>query len=200
MKWVGLTGGLGTGKTTVASIIRKQGYPVFDADEVARHVVRAGSPGLKSVVDQFGPQFLNSAGELDRQKMADFVFSDPEKLKKLEALIHPLVQAEVSKLKSEAEKSGIDLAFYDVPLLFEKKLSGFDAVVVVTASLETQKLRLKNRNNWTDQEIEKRIKSQVALSEKIAGADFVINNDGALENLAKNVLKLIEQLKGFKKS
>ena len=195
MRWIGLTGGLGTGKSTVAKILREQGFPVFDADEVAKAVVRAGTPGLKLVVKEFGQDYLNRDGELNRSKLAQLVFSKPETLLKLEAIIHPLVQEEVQKLRDHHKSQGHKIAFYDVPLLFEKKLKGFDAVVVVTASPENQRERLLARNSWSDEEIQRRLRNQVPLAEKIDQADYVINNDGTVEELKAAVTDLLKKLR-----
>ncbi len=195
MRWIGLTGGLGTGKSTVAKIIRQQGFPVLDADEVAREVVRAGTPGLKSVLDEFGAEFLGRDGELDRQKLARLVFSNPDNLLRLEAIIHPLVQERVAALKAAEKAKGHDLVFYDVPLLFEKKIGGFDSVVVVSAKPEVQRERLHRRNNWTDEEVQRRLSNQIPLSEKIAQADYVIENNGDMDALKAAVLKLLKKLK-----
>jgi dephospho-CoA kinase len=194
MKWIGLTGGLGTGKSTVAQILKSEGLPVLDADEIAKSVVRAGTPGLKSVIDHFGTEFLNSSGELDRQKMAQLVFSKPDTLLKLEAIIHPLVQAEVLRIRKDEEKKGMPMAFYDVPLLYEKNIKGFDAVVVVVAPPDVQMERLKKRNNWSEAEISNRLKNQLALDKKAAQADYVIVNDGSMEHLKKQVKDLLGKI------
>jgi dephospho-CoA kinase len=195
MRWIGLTGGLGTGKSTVAKILREQGFPVLDADDVAKTVVQAGTPGLKLVVKEFGQEYLKADGNLDRQKMARLVFTHPETLLKLESIIHPLVQAEVARLKDVEKSKGSDIVFYDVPLLFEKKLKGFDAVVVVTASPEIQRERLLARNNWSDEEVQRRLRNQVPLPEKIDQADYVIENSGTFDELRQKVSDFLRKLK-----
>lgn len=194
MKWIGLTGGLGTGKSTVAQIIRSEGVPVLDADELAKKAVMAGTPGLKSVIDQFGTEFLTAAGELDRKKMAKLVFSKPDTLLKLESIIHPLVQAEVLRVKLDEANKGTKMVFYDVPLLYEKNIKGFDAVVVVVAAPDIQMERLKKRNNWSEAEIVNRLKNQISLEKKAAQADHVIVNDGSLDELKTQVKALLKKI------
>lgn len=194
MKWIALTGGLGTGKSTVAQMIRQHGYLVLDADQLAKDVVKAGTSGLKAVVTQFGSQFLNSSGELDRQQMAQLVFNDADKLKTLEAIIHPLVQLEVQKQKDQEKIKKSRMCFYDVPLYFEKKLSGFDAVLVIASNEKNQYERLRRRNAWTDLEIQRRLSHQVPLGQKIAEADFVIHNDGTQEELQRKLDDVLESL------
>ncbi len=195
MKWIGLTGGLGTGKSTVAKILREFGCVVLDADRMAADVITSGTTGLRSVVQRFGNDFLLSNGQLDRKKMSREVFGNPEALSDLEAIIHPLVKVEVERHKELEKRKGSDLLFYDVPLLYEKNISGFDAVVVVASSYENQKLRIRQRNPWSEDEINNRLKSQLPLSQKIQKANYVIFNDGTLENLKIEVEKLLATLK-----
>ncbi len=195
MKWIGLTGGLGTGKSTVAKVLREHSCVVLDADRMAADVIAPGTAGLRSVVQRFGNDFLLSDGQLDREKMSREVFGNPEALLDLEAIIHPLVKAEVERHKELEKRKGSDLIFYDVPLLYEKNISGFDAVVVVASSYENQKLRIRQRNTWSEDEINNRLKSQLPLSQKIQKANYVIFNDGTLENLKIEVEKLLATLK-----
>lgn len=194
MKWIGLTGGLGSGKSTVASILRRKGFPVIDADAIARQLVQPGTSGLRSVVEAFGPGVVGMNGALDRGAMAREVFSKPEKLAQLEALLHPLVQKEVQDQKRAYQGSGFRIVFYDVPLLFEKNLSGFDLVVVVDAPESLRRTRLKSRNNWTDEDIDQRMASQLPLEDKVKKADHVIMNAGDLKELEKNVEKFLQTL------
>ncbi len=195
MKWIGLTGGLGTGKSTVAKVLREHSCVVLDADRMAADVIAPGTAGLRSVVQRFGSDFLLSDGQLDREKMSREVFGNSEALLDLEAIIHPLVKAEVERHKELEKRKGSDLIFYDVPLLYEKNISGFDAVVVVASSYENQKLRIRQRNTWPEDEINNRLKSQLPLSQKIQKANYVIFNDGTLENLKIEVEKLLATLK-----
>lgn len=194
MKWVGLTGGLASGKSTVAGMLRTKGYPVIDADEIAKSVVAPGTQGQWSLRKVFGADIVKPDGELDRAKLASRVFTDAKLLAQLEGVIHPLVQAEVANRRHLFAQQGFRLCFYDVPLLFEKNLTGFDHVVVVTASEENQKLRAKARNNWEDEEIERRLKVQTPLSVKELKADLVIHNDGTMKELEEQVDAVIAKL------
>ena len=134
MQWIGLTGGIATGKSTAAEILRKLGYPVIDADAVSRQAVGPGTMGLQEVVRTFGQDVLLADGSLDRKKMATAVFDNPQLREKLEIILHPLIQAEVARQRQELEKNGHQLAIYDVPLLFEKNLDNqFDQIILVYA-------------------------------------------------------------------
>lgn len=193
MKWIGLTGGLGSGKSTVSQMLRERGWPVVDADQIARDVVVPGTPGLQSVVDLFGANILQPNGELDRAELAKRVFADPIQLEKLEQLLHPLIQNEVKKRR---QGLSADFAFYDVPLLFEKQLqSQFDWIVVVGCGLDQQKERIKKRTGWKDEEVERRLAVQLPLAEKMKEADFVVHNEKDMIHLTAEVEKLIAWLK-----
>lgn len=196
MKWIGLTGGLASGKSTVARMLRTKGYPVIDADELAKAAVAPGSPGLKSVLREFGSDLLRPDGSLDRRELGRRVFGKPDQLAKLESLIHPAVQAETAARRKAFASQGFRLAFYDVPLLYEKNLTGFDAVVVVTAPLDVQKARLRARDGLADEEIVKRLASQLSMAEKEARADHVLRNDGDLAFLERQVDDLTKVLTG----
>lgn len=195
MKWIGLTGGIATGKSTVAELLRKKGLTVIDADKVAHEVVTPGSTGIEKISHTFGKEMIQSDGSLDRQKMAKEVFVDPQKLSQLESIIHPLVKAKVAELKKKCEEKNEKLVFYDVPLLFEKKLEKeFDKIVVVSSTLELQKQRMKNRNHWDEEEIQRRLSNQLSLKYKESGADFVIHNKGSVEELEAKVDLLVQEL------
>ena len=196
MKWVGLTGGLGTGKSTVSQMLVKRGISVIDADRIAREVVEPGGPALPGIRQAFGPEFFSEDGSLDRSKLAQNVFGHPDKLLQLEKLIHPFVQEEVARQRKWLEEQGHLWAVYDVPLLFEKNLQGqFDYIVVVSVTnASTQIERLKKRNNWNDEEIQKRLSSQLPLTEKVAQAHYVIKNDADLQGLDNKVDTLVQML------
>lgn len=195
MHWIGLTGGIASGKSTVAYLLRNRGFPVVDADEISRHLTAQHGAGLKSIVRYFGSDMVSNQGDLDRKKLGAMVFSDPKKLAVLENILHPMVQAEVLEKRKAFASEGHRFAFYDVPLLFEKKLEPqFDAIVVVTADLETQKQRIKARNNLSDVEIIERLSAQLPMSEKEIKADFVIKNHGSMQDLETQVDELIKQL------
>lgn len=195
MRWIGLTGGLGTGKSTVSESLRKAGIPVVDADRIAKEVVEKGSPGLQQVVQAFGPDILNSQGEMERTRMAGLVFSDPKKLQKLESILHPLVQAEVRSQRQWLEDQHHTWAVYDVPLLFEKNLQAqFDEIILVTCDEAQQWERIRKRNGWKDEEIQKRLQAQWPLANKQKLSHHILENNGTLEQLEKKVATLVQLL------
>ena len=196
MKWVGLTGGLGTGKSTVSRMLISRGIPVIDADRIAREVVEPNGPAFPGIVQAFGTEILQPDGSIDRAKLAKYVFGHAEKLTQLENLIHPFVQREVQNQRAWLRDQDHQWVVYDVPLLFEKNLkTQFDYVLVVSVTdVATQISRLKHRNGWNDEEILKRLKFQLPLSEKIALADYVIQNDADLSSLEKKVDTLVQML------
>lgn len=195
MKWIGLTGGIASGKSTVAELLQKNGYVVVDADVIAHDVVARGSVGLKKVIDTFGRIYLKEDGELDRKKLGQLVFDNSEKRLELERIIHPLVQEKVREIKAELEKKGTKIAFYDVPLLFEKNLqSQFDATVVVACSSHVQMERLIKRSGLSKSAAAARIGSQLPIMDKAMEADYVIWNDGTLKDLEFEVSEFLKKV------
>lgn len=196
MRWIGLTGGIATGKSTVSNWLKAHGYAVIDADELARLVVAPGSEGLRQIVSHFGAEILDDDGNLDRRKLGALVFADREKLADLEGMIHPLVQAQVQSLRDRYEREGREFVFYDVPLLYEKKLQDqFDHIIVVAADEEIQKSRMRARDALSENEIEARLKSQLPMSEKIKVAHSVVENNGTREELETKLLQLVKSLR-----
>lgn len=196
MLWIGLTGGIATGKSTVAKLFIKNGVPVIDADLIAHQVVGPGTPGLMAVVREFGLSILKPDQSLDRTKLGSVVFSHPERLRALEKIIHPEVQDEVQRQRARAEKNGSWLCVYDVPLLFERDLQDqFDGVIVVSCLPELQERRLKSRSHLSQQEAMNRIQSQMGLTEKMQRADWVIENNEGLDALERKFNIIFQQLK-----
>lgn len=194
MKWIGLTGGLASGKSTVARMLRERGYPVIDADEISRQVVARGTVGLSKILSQFGADLMLPSGELDRRGLGRKVFGDQTARLQLEAIIHPLVQNEVARLRTDYMKQGHRLAFYDVPLLFEKNIPGFDATIVVSAPADLQRTRMRGRDGLSEDEITARLASQLPMSEKEKKATHVLINSSTLENLEKALEDLLPKL------
>lgn len=195
MKWVGITGSIGTGKSTVSSIIKNLGYPVLDADKIAQEQLKKNTVGYEEVLKVFGSVILDSENEIDRKKLSAKVFGSPEILKKLENIIHPLVQKEVENQKVKLKEQGFKVAFYDVPLLFEKKLQDrFDEIILVACDPQKQIERIRKRNTWSDEEIQKRIQSQIPLGEKIKMSRYIIYNNYDLETLKKNTEQLLQEI------
>ena len=185
---VGLTGGIGSGKSAVAELFVERGAVLVDADRNARTVVAKGTPGLAAIVAEFGPDVLRSDGELDRAALGRIVFADPHKLARLNAIVHPLVGEESARQVAEAEASGAAVLIHDVPLLVESNLqSTYDAVVVVAADPEAQLDRLTRLRGMTAADAQARIDAQAPLADKLAVATYVINNDGPVEDLAVQV-------------
>lgn len=194
---VGLTGNVGTGKSTVANIFKDLGAYVIDWDELAREVVRPHSSAWKEIVECFGKNILNSDLTINRQKLADIVFSNREKLEKLNQIVHPEVIEEDERITNEIKILDPDaLIIKDIPLLFELTHPIFvNKVVVVSASERTQLRRLEEKG-ISREDAQNRMKSQLPLEEKVKSADFVINNDGSLEmtkRQAKEIYSLLRQ-------
>lgn len=198
MKIIGLTGGIASGKSTVATELRKQNVPVFDADEVSRNAVAKGSKGLALVADAFGAEYLTADGEMDRAKISQLVFSDKEALKTLEGILHKIVWDEAEAFLAEAREQEVKLAVLDVPLLIETKWhERVDLVWLVAVSKEQQIKRAMIRSGMTEEEVKARIAAQMSLEDKKKFADVVLDNSGALEETLAQVhaelAKLLEE-------
>lgn len=196
LKVFGLTGGIGSGKSLVASLLRERGVPVVDADELAREAVAPGSEGLTQVLAAFGTEMQGSDGQLDRKRLAALVFADETARKRLNSLTHPQVRRLSQERFAELDRQGVPLAGYDVPLLFEV---GLDAVlrpvVLVAASVETQVERIVARDGLSVAEARARIAAQLPLAEKRKRADYVLENDGTRAELAAQLDALLPQLR-----
>ncbi|GGT65368.1 MULTISPECIES: dephospho-CoA kinase [Streptomyces] len=190
---VGLTGGIGAGKSEVSRLLVSYGAVLIDADKIAREVVEPGTPGLAAVVEAFGTDVLTGEGTLDRQKLGSIVFADADRLAALNAIVHPLVGARSAELESAAGPH--DVVVHDVPLLTENGLAPlYDLVVVVDASPETQLDRLVRLRGMTESEARARMAAQATRAQRRAVADLLIDNDGPLEALAPQVRKVWEEL------
>ena len=192
---VGLTGGIGSGKSAVSRLLAARGAMVVDADLVAREVVQPGTPGLQRVVEAFGEQVLAEDGTLDRPALGALVFADPESLSRLNAIVHPLIGERTAELLEQAKASGAEVVVHDVPLLVENGLAPmYDAVVVVAAGPQTQLDRLVRLRGMAEEEARQRIAAQAPLVDKLAAATHVVHNDGPLEDLGPQVERLWEEL------
>jgi dephospho-CoA kinase len=193
---VGLTGSVGTGKSTVTNFFRELGAYIIDWDELAREVTRPNLRAWKEIVEYFGNDCLNEDLTINRQKLAEIVFSDKEKVAKLNHIVHPEVFKEDERITNEIKSLDPDaLVIKDIPLLFELTRPIFvDKIVVVSVSEQTQLRRLEEKGmSWED--ARSRIKSQLPLEEKIKSADFIINNDGPLEETKKQVEEIYSFLR-----
>lgn len=194
---IGLTGGVASGKSTVAKMFKKCGVIVIDADELAREVVQPGKPAWRDIVHRFGKSVLNSDRTINRQKLGQTVFRDRAKLRQLERIIHPRVAAEQKRLTRQASRKDPNaVVMYDVPLLFEAGIDKrVDKTVVVTSDRETQIMRLKNRNGFTRAEALRRICSQMPLAMKRLRADYVLDGTKNRESLSRDVRRLFKGLR-----
>jgi dephospho-CoA kinase len=182
---IGLTGGIASGKSTVAKLLAKNGAYTIDADQVARDVVEVGSPGLAAVVEEFGSDVLSGGGQLDRERLGSIVFSDPEKRLKLESILHPLIKVRTMQLISESDS---EIVVYAVPLLVEASVDyPFDFIVTVEAGEDNQLERLVRSRGLSLGEAKERIASQASREQRQSKADFVIDSSGTLEQLANQV-------------
>jgi len=192
---VGLTGGIGSGKSAVSRLLAQRGAVVVDADLVAREVVEPGTPGLAGLVEDFGGQVLLSDGSLDREALGRLVFGDPDALTRLNARLHPLIGARTNELVEDARTAGARIVVHDVPLLVENGLAPlYDAVVVVSATPATQLDRLVRLRGMAEADARARIDAQAVLADKLAVATHVVDNDGPVRALVPQVAALWEQL------
>ncbi len=198
---LGLTGGIASGKTAVADILKELGAPLIDFDVLARQVVEPGKPAWKDIVDYFGKQVLEEDETLDRKKLSDIVFRDFEKRKKLESFTHPRIHEEFVKQVNEiAEKDPEAIIKVDVPLLIEVNLQYlFHKVLVVYITQEMQIKRLVEREGISKEEAANRLKAQLPIDEKVGYADFVIHNKNTLDETRKQVEDLWKKLKKIQK-
>lgn len=195
MLWIGLTGGLASGKSTVTQILRKQGVTVIDADEIAHQALLPNQKTYQQIVSHFGSKILNGDQTIDRKKLGALVFAQINECQFLESIVHPYVQAEVFKLKIEAEKRNEKIAIYDVPLLFEKNLQdNFDRTLLVSCSYQKQKQRLMQRNQFSESDAELRLAAQLPLQQKTQLADDEIQNEGTLVELEQKVLDWLKRV------
>lgn len=190
---VGLTGGIGSGKSTVAAILAELGAVVIDADRLAREVVAKGTPGLEQVVAAFGPEILTPEGDMDRAKVGEIVFNDEARRKVLEGIVHPLVFERYAELEASAPQDGV--VIHDIPLLAESgRADTFDAVVVVDVPAEVQVERLARDRGMSREDAEARIAAQATREQRRAIATYVIDNTGTREDLRQRVTEVFERL------
>jgi dephospho-CoA kinase len=189
---VGLTGGIGAGKSTVADLFSQKGGVVIRSDELARQVIEPQTPGFQQVIDRFGKEFVNSEGYIDRAKLAQIVFQDDAALKDLENIIHPLVRSKTNEIIDQHTSETIIVN--EIPLLLEKKMESlFDFLVIVISSEKNRLERLAQRGLTTEQATA-RMSKQVSDDERKAAADFLIVNDGNLDQLEADVEKIWQTL------
>jgi dephospho-CoA kinase len=187
---IGLTGGIGSGKSTVAGMLAERGAAIIDADAISRATTAAGGAAMAAVREQFGPEFVAADGSLDRARMRECVFKDPTARQRLEAIVHPLVALETERQASAAQAAGKRCLVFDVPLLAESKRwqGRVDKVLVVDCSPETQVQRVVARSGLSPDEVWRIIAAQSSRDQRLAIADWVIVNDGlSLQGLREKV-------------
>ncbi|MCC7668432.1 MAG: dephospho-CoA kinase [Leuconostoc pseudomesenteroides] len=197
MLLVGLTGGIATGKSTVSGMLRDAGLPIVDADVVAREVVEPGTTTLEKIKLAFGPSVIDN-GVLNRRRLGDIVFSNSQELARLNDIMQPAISRAMTEKINFWRMQQVPILILDVPLLFERnyeKDGKIDKIIVVTTDEATQLERLKLRNQLSDSQARNRIRSQLPLKDKVAQADYVIDNNQDQKSLTQQVAALIENLK-----
>ncbi|APW36944.1 dephospho-CoA kinase [Rhodoferax koreense] len=187
---LGLTGGIGSGKSTVAHMLEARGARIVDADAIARACTAAGGAAMPAILATFGPDFITPAGALDREQMRTLAFGDPEAKQRLEAIVHPLVGAEIAAQASAADLAGVRCCVFDIPLLVESKRwpSQLDRVLVVDCREETQVSRVVARSGMAAGMAQKIVAAQASRARRRAAADIVVFNDGcSLDQLRAEV-------------
>jgi dephospho-CoA kinase len=195
MKVYGLTGGIGSGKSLAARRLRELGAEVIDADELAREVVRVGSPGLGQLVDAFGREILASDGTLDRKRLGAIVFADTGARAKINSITHPLIAAETTRRLAALAEREIPLAFYEAALLVENgAYAGLAGLIVVEADPATQQARIQARDGIDAAEAQRRIAAQATNEQRRAAATLLLRNDGSRSDLEAQVDALYARL------
>lgn len=191
---IGLTGSIASGKSTVANMLRERGYPIVDADVIARQVVEPGSPLLDEISSAFGSRVIREDGTLNREELGAIIFGDEERRRQLNELMHPAIRGKMVSEKERYLEQGYQTVIMDIPLLFESKLQSYvQKILVVSISKELQTQRLMDRNNLTAEEAAARIASQLDMKVKEQGADAVIDNSGTLEETENQLERILEK-------
>lgn len=191
---IGLTGGIASGKSTVAEMMTSLSIPVIDADIIAREVVAPGEPALDEIVHVFGEEMRTEEGSLDRKKLGSIIFGDDEKRSKLNKIIHPAIRKRMLEDAKAYKENGHEHVVLDIPLLFESELQYLvDRILVVYVDSETQLKRLIERDGSSRDEAAQRIRSQMPIEEKKKLADEVIDNTGSKENTEMQLKTILEK-------
>ena len=195
MKRIGLTGGIGSGKSTVTALLRERGVSVIDADVTAREIVAPGSPVLAELACAFGEDIIRSDGTLDRQGLAARAFADRQATETLNAITHPAIERRTQELFDQVEAAGEPLVIWDMPLLVDKGYhEQMDGVIVVDVVVDERVRRLVEGRGLTEEDARQRIAAQVPDEVRLAAADWIIDNNGPVRALAGQVDALLRQL------
>ena len=196
MKLIGLTGGIGSGKSTVAQLLVEQGWALVDADQIARDIVEPGQPALSELADAFGEDILNADGSLNRGLLASRAFASREKTDVLNSITHPRIHEETQARFEAARAAGEAFLVYDMPLLVDNGLNkGMDVTIVVDVEIEERVRRLVEFRGLDEEDARRRIAAQIPDDVRLAAADYVIDNNGPLEALDAQVERVAEALK-----
>lgn len=186
---IGVTGGIGSGKSTVASMFADLGAVVIDADAISREIVEPGQPALGALVAEFGPRILREDGSLDRGELASLAFAEPEGTRRLNAIMHPLIRSEAAAQVARAQDEGASVVVYDMPLLVETGQQDLvDVVVVVDVPEEMQVHRAAPR--FSEADVRRRIAAQATREERAAVADYLIDNSGSMDSTRDQVQRV----------
>lgn len=197
MKCTGLTGGIATGKSTVASMLRELGAKIIDADQLAREIVEPGQEAWQEIIEAFGKEILRTDKSIDREKLRKIVFKDETARRRLESVTHPRIRALAQRKMQNLGAQGAEVLVYEAPLLFENRVHlWLRPVILVACDPATQRTRLRERDRLNDDEIEQHLKAQMSLEEKRRLADYIIENSGDLEELKRRVNEVWEKLVG----
>lgn len=198
MKRIGLTGGIGSGKSTVAAILAEHGFPIIDADKIAREVVSPGQPALAELALTFGNDILNEDGSLNRQALANVAFLNEENRQALNNITHPRINARTEELFAEAEAAGKEAAVWDMPLLVDQGYQDrVDIVIVVDVDAETRLKRLVGSRGLDEADARRRSASQIDDETRRKAADFIVDNNGERAALEPQVKEIIKNLRGM---
>lgn len=195
---IGLTGSIGTGKSTVSTLFKDRGIPVVDADLIARQVVEPGEQAYREIVDTFGNNILHADGTLNRKALGGIIFSDEAKRLQLNAIIHPAIRTEMLHQRDAHISTGAHSVVLDIPLLFESKLMSFvEKIIVVSVDPAIQLERIIARDGSSEEEALKRINSQMLVVDKVKLADVVIDNNGLITETAQQLDEILAQWSVF---
>lgn len=192
----GLTGGIATGKSTVANMLQKLGAAIMDADQISRQVVEPNTIGARRIEEHFGKEFFSTEGQLRRDKLAGLIFHDSQARQQLNQLLHPLILAEIQRQSDQVQRQTKNaVIIWDIPLLLEGNLTDFvQKVIVVYVPEEVQQKRLQLRNHLNQEEAMTRIQSQLSIEKKKSLADYLIDNSGTVQQTKRQVVALWNHL------
>ena len=200
MKIIGLTGGIGSGKSTVARALNEHGYPIVDADHIAREIVEPGQPALQELAEEFGADILDADGVLDRGLLASRAFENTETTQRLNNITHPRINQRTHELSDKAREHGAEAVIYDMPLLIDKGLhKDMDATIVVHAAERVRLERLTTKRGLEVDDVRRRINAQIGDETRKQHADILLDNNGTEEDLNKQIAQAVDKIKQLTK-